>query len=200
MPKAAIEIVPPKITEVTFLVKGRKPYIANRKDIEAIRDWRDEKENKKVRKPKPKLSPEELAYKGVYWTTNGSEENLPNIPGGAFKGAMIDAARMIDGLAMTQVTGPFQVVDELIPMEYEEMILREDIVNEPPGPRGAPNLRYRYMFTGWSCELTICFDANVMSIEQLANLLNTAGFHVGVGDWRPIKKGDFGTFEVLGGK
>ena len=35
-----------------------------------------------------------------------------------------------------------------------------------------------------------------MTDEQIAMLISNAGFSVGVGEWRPEKGGDFGTFAI----
>jgi hypothetical protein len=43
---------------------------------------------------------------------------------------------------------------------------------------------------------TIQFNANVISAEQIVNLLTLAGFGVGVGEWRPERNGSFGRFHV----
>jgi hypothetical protein len=40
------------------------------------------------------------------------------------------------------------------------------------------------------------FNANVLSAAQIVNLFNTAGFGVGIGEWRPEKDGQFGMFHV----
>lgn len=61
-------------------------------------------------------------------------------------------------------------------------------------------LRYRPSFVSWSISLPITFNANVISLEQLVNLYNTAGFAVGVGEWRPEKNGQFGRFHVSSAK
>ena len=45
-------------------------------------------------------------------------------------------------------------------------------------------------------ELLVKFDADRVTVEQIANLLNHGGQTVGVGEWRPEKNGTFGTFQV----
>jgi hypothetical protein len=35
-----------------------------------------------------------------------------------------------------------------------------------------------------------------MSMEQVVNLMNVAGFACGIGDWRVAKDGTFGQFHV----
>ena len=40
------------------------------------------------------------------------------------------------------------------------------------------------------------FDNDQFSPGQILNLLQRAGFSQGLGEWRPERNGDFGTFEV----
>ena len=43
-------------------------------------------------------------------------------------------------------------------------------------------------------------NEDVISSEQAYNLLLIAGFASGIGEWRPERNGDFGTFEVVSTK
>jgi hypothetical protein len=45
-------------------------------------------------------------------------------------------------------------------------------------------------------KLNVTFNAGKFSAEQVLNLLQYAGFSCGLGEWRPEKNGDSGTFEV----
>jgi len=54
----------------------------------------------------------------------------------------------------------------------------------------------RPMFVGWKCILPVQFDGNVINQEQIINLINYAGWHIGVGAWRPQNMGTYGRFEV----
>ena len=42
----------------------------------------------------------------------------------------------------------------------------------------------------------IDYDEEMMQIDTIINLLNRAGFGVGIGEWRPEKDGQFGRFRV----
>jgi hypothetical protein len=61
---------------------------------------------------------------------------------------------------------------------------------------GTADIRYRPEFKQWKMPVTLKFNAAVISVEQIANLLNTAGFGVGIGEWRPEKNGSYGRFHV----
>ena len=75
--------------------------------------------------------------------------------------------------------------------------MREDRVKIGPG---TTSLTYRPMFEKWSCVLPIAYNANLISAEQIAQIFEYAGFHVGVGDWRPARNGEFGMFRVITNK
>jgi len=61
---------------------------------------------------------------------------------------------------------------------------------------GTADIRIRAEFPAWSTTLDIRYNGNVLSREQIANLFNTAGFAVGVGEWRPQKDGSYGMFHA----
>jgi hypothetical protein len=64
---------------------------------------------------------------------------------------------------------------------------------------GTADLRYRGEFSPWKATLTVKYNANLMSAEQVVNLFETAGFAVGVGEWRPERDGPYGRFHVAKG-
>ena len=45
----------------------------------------------------------------------------------------------------------------------------------------------------------IRYDADKITPEQIANLLNHGGQTIGVGEWRPQKNGTLGMFHVANG-
>ena len=57
-------------------------------------------------------------------------------------------------------------------------------------------MRYRPRFNEWSCKVTIQYDPKKISEEDLLYSFDCAGRYVGIGDFRPNKKGNFGRFEV----
>lgn len=53
-------------------------------------------------------------------------------------------------------------------------------------------IRTRPMFREWACETTGDFDPGVINFSALREIAETAGWRVGLGDWRP----KFGRFQV----
>lgn len=81
--------------------------------------------------------------------------------------------------------------------EFAEIIgtptIREDMIRIQ-GRNAVP--RHRAEFKHWATKVTIQYNANMMSAEQIANLFRMGGFAIGVGDWRPAKGGTFGMYHV----
>lgn len=71
--------------------------------------------------------------------------------------------------------------------------MRQDLVRVG---MGSADLRYRGSVKDWTMEFIVQFNGDVLSAGQVLNLLNTAGFACGLGEWRPQCSGSSGTFEV----
>lgn len=75
-------------------------------------------------------------------------------------------------------------------------VMREDMVRVG-GQSKTADIRYRAMFEEWRIPLEIIYNANgKISVEQIVNAINVSGFAIGIGEWRPDKKGQFGMFHV----
>ena len=57
-------------------------------------------------------------------------------------------------------------------------------------------MRYRPRFDCWGAKFSLLIDDNVLALETAHQLLNEAGQSVGIGDFRPEKRGPFGRFRV----
>lgn len=58
-------------------------------------------------------------------------------------------------------------------------------------------MRYRPRFDEWGAKFTLSLDDQSMDAETAHQLLNEAGQFYGIGDYRPEKRGPFGTFRVV---
>lgn len=54
----------------------------------------------------------------------------------------------------------------------------------------------RPKFKNWQIKLTTAVDTSIMSVEVVKKVFEAAGSKIGVGDFRPAKKGPFGMFTV----
>lgn len=119
-------------------------------------------------------------------------------PLSGFKNAAVDAAAFMDGMKKTMMRGSFHLVDtegeDLAVIEGSPQ-MRQDRVTVG---MGTADIRFRGEFpAGWKVKLSVRYNANAISPAQIAQLFNTAGFSIGVGDWRPQKDGSHGMFEVV---
>ena len=111
----------------------------------------------------------------------------------AFKAAAVDAGyqqKILD--KKTTARGAFHVVGEFAEIEGTPTI-REDMVKIG---MGVAQPAFRAEFKTWSTTLNIKLNTGAMSVEEVVNLFNVGGFSNGVGDWRPARDGNFGTFHV----
>jgi hypothetical protein len=57
-------------------------------------------------------------------------------------------------------------------------------------------LRYRPRFNCWSARFRMLLDESLLSVDDAHLLLSEAGNTIGIGDFRPEKRGPFGRFRV----
>ncbi len=129
-------------------------------------------------------------------------------PSVAFKAAAVTAGTSVAGLTKIAARQAFHILGEDVDVAgaFEGSISRVNLVriNGKPQMRedlvrvgmGTADLRYRAEFPEWSAKLLVRYNANVLSEAQILNLLNTAGFAVGVGEWRPERDGQYGMYHV----
>lgn len=73
--------------------------------------------------------------------------------------------------------------------------MREDAVRLG-GPGNSADMRYRAEFVEWSAVLTITYVTSMLSRDSVLSLVDAGGMGVGVGEWRPERKGQFGTYAI----
>lgn len=131
----------------------------------------------------------------------------------AFKASLVGACRQIDGLAMTDAKrmifvradgstlyhSPYSTRTEIgLVRIYGTAEMREDAVRINNGK--STDLAYRPQYWPWSAVLQIEFNASMLKPDAILNLVQTAGYFEGVGEWRPGSKesysGQLGRWEV----
>ena len=163
-----------------------------------------DKMKKKAKQAKPAKDPEEEYRDSLYWLDKDGRMMLPNgdpkkhktgfgMPSRAFKKAMVSACRSIEGVNMTLARNAFHIMDEFVPLlnhnfkTFATPRRRTEPLRLPNS--NSMDIRSRGEFVSWATILTIEYNANVITAEQIMNLVNVAGFGVGVGEDRPDKTG-----------
>lgn len=183
-----IELPALRIETITLMLVGDSPLIVHAWSEKAKRQML-EKQMKKATKAKEAKDPE-ADYEACFYRTSTGGYGFPAI---GVKAAMVGACRFVD-MRMTEARGAFHIDGEMVPVIGEPR-MREDMVRVG---MGTADIRYRPEFVDWKIPAEIKFNSSVISAEQIANLLNTAGFAIGIGEWRPEKNGQYGRFHVGG--
>ena len=189
-----VDIPDVRINEFEITLVGDSPLIVHNWDEKSKRMMLD-KQMKKAKTGKQAKNPEEDFKATMYRFEDGGH----GFPARGFKATAVNACRQIDGIAMTEARGAFQVVGELVRLKCSNPVMREDMVRIG---MGTSDIRFRAMYEQWEAEITIRHNADFMSKEQIVNLFNTAGFCSGIGEWRPSSPkcaGSFGMFHVKRG-
>lgn len=183
-----IQLPPIKIETLTLMLVGDSPLIVHAWSEKAKRQMLD-KQMKKAAQAKEAKDPE-ADYEACFYRTETGGYGFPAI---GVKSAMVSACRFLD-MKMTEARGAFHIDGEMLPLIGTPRP-REDMVRVG---MGTADIRYRPEFPEWKMPVSVKYNASVVSPEQVANLLNTAGFAIGIGEWRPERNGSYGRFHVGG--
>jgi len=188
----AIELKPIKKATITFWIKGTSPLVQHNWSNKALEMMRKTAaERRKVKKVA--RNPEDEGRSAAYRTASGEY----GIPAMGFKASLISAAHKDLGIEKTMVRKAFFVLCNdpglVLPMECSDPVIREDTVRVGVSQT---DLRYRPEFTCWRCKIKAHVDAELLTESDVVNLVDRAGFGVGLCEWRPEKGGDWGRYEV----
>lgn len=126
-----------------------------------------------------------------------SAQGWDGFPAAGFKAAMIRGAKMI-GMVMKDTQIAFFIeaddpITQLVRINGNSQ-MRTDMVRVG---MGSSDIRYRPEYLEWSADLTIEYNAGMLSIDQIYQLVKAAGYGCGVGEMRPEKgKFNFGRFKL----
>jgi len=184
-----IEIPEIKKQKLTLNIVGDTGLITHCWAEKAIKEIQEKQAGKPKQGKKPNRDLDEDYRASLYWL---NEHGMFGFKAIAFKAAAVRAANDV-GVPMTLARRWFRVPGEFVPIEFDRIEMRTDSVKIG---QGTTDLRYRAEFVKWRCKLEIEFNASTTNAAQIVNLFNTAGFGVGIGEWRPEKNGINGTFHV----
>ena len=213
-------VIQPVKTETLIIpIVGTAPLIVSRFSEKAKKQMLDAQQG--VKNPPQKRDPNAefgaSLYRAGVIDPDGPTETLvdgvlnPNLrwglPAMAFKMATIGAGRFygkqvkmtelrqfmfFEGIQVDGESSKLVVIDG-------EPEMREDYVRLA-GVNHPADLRYRGCFYEWSALLEVRYTVNLLDRQSLVSLIQAGGMGVGVGEWRPERNGEFGTYEVQDGE
>lgn len=142
----------------------------------------------------PKKDTRELTEEDYVWLLNNAH---PCFTAFGMKKALCAAVTRneIDKYS-TKFDNAMNVVADrgLIPIEFTEASIDERLMSPK---RGAPVLCRINHFSGWKAKFDISYTTNVYSLNQIVNIINLAGFGLGIGSGRTSGYGRFHVSNVV---
>lgn len=190
-----MQISPLPAARLLVPIIGTTPLIVHRWDEKAKLKMLGEMQGRK--EPKKPKDPQAEYEATLYRTADGGF----GFPVVGFKAAVVSAARFY-GKEVSMVRLRQCLFFQGVPSDDGKQILtpvtgvprmREDAVTV--GMKGR-DLRYRAEFLEWTAVLDVTFITSMLDANSVLSLVDAAGRGVGVGEWRPEKSGQNGTFTV----
>ena len=201
-----IEVKPIIINTATIKIVGDGDLILNKMDAPTERMLTDARKDKAKTTAKPNYwesvitkirwrdgTPTDFSEEGM---KKALEENAPCISAFGLKKSFGQAVvrNEIDKYA-TKFDACMNIVanNNLIPITFAEHYIDEKLMSPK---RGAPVLVQQNRFSGWSADITIQYlDNGSYSLEQIIQIINYAGFSMGIGSGR---SSGYGRYHVAG--
>lgn len=201
-PAAAIHIDRIAAETIRVPIVGTAPLIVHNFSEKSKRQMLEAQQGKKrLKEARDPASEYEAAFYRIVDPTDGVLAF--GFPVTAFKAATIGAARFYDkSVSMTSLRQFLFMRGVLTDADPQQLVridgeprMREDVVRLG-GPSRSADLRYRPEFPVWSAELEITFVTSSISRQSVLSLIDAGGLGIGVGEWRPEKRGEFGTYAI----
>lgn len=196
----------PNFRTVRVKIEGTAPLNVHRlgKKLKAEFEERDAGKPKKNKKGVARDKEAEFMESLYFIDADGNEIEAPKkitpktrfgFPASGFKKAMVAACRSYSNISMAEAKGQFFVLGQFIEIKGRPI---KDEFWRRIGPSCIPGIGVRAVFLTWSAELTISYNADVISVESVLSLAAMAGISVGIGEDRPGKSGNTnGTWKLV---
>lgn len=201
-----IELKPINPITITVTIEGTSDLVLNKMNDPTARALTDARKDKAKSMEKPdeweqvitsmhwlKGKPTDMSEKGLI---DALENNAPCLTAFGLKKSFADAVvRNEISQYATKFNASVNVVgqgDNLVPIKFAEHHIDEKLMSPK---KGAPVLVRLNRFSGWSAKITLSFVDTAYSTEQIINIINLAGFGLGIGSGR---SSGYGRYKVVG--
>lgn len=199
-----VTVKAPNIQTAVFHIVGTAPLVIHRFSSKTKEQMKQRMETGKAassKKTREAKATDDLFHEARYISRDGWD----GFHAGAIRAALISACRLV-GFKMTLAKmSLFVVADGWDKAEPQIPLVR--IIGEPVKQEdmarvetGQPYVTVRAAYHDWRAKLTIRFDGDQFTLEDVSNLLMRVGLQVGIGEGRPDSKNSagmgWGTFEI----
>lgn len=204
---AVINIRRATIQQAVIWITGTAPLITHSWSEKAKREMLG-KQQKRVTGGKAVRDPQADFQSSLYEMAEG----VYGFPATGLKKAFLTPAHKDRGVARTSVLTSLWIQPELVRVRPAlagaicdmplirivagEPEMREDMVKVGSGLAKTATLAYRAQFWPWAMRVRVKLNADVLTLDTLATLINEAGMSCGIGEWRNEKNGVFGAFQL----
>lgn len=201
-----IEIQPINVIHATITIQGDGDLVLNKMNAPTIRQLTDARKDKAKKLEKP--NEWEQIITAMHWRdgtpTDFSEEglrdalqhNAPCISAFGLKKSFGQAVRdnKIDKYANKFNAGLNIIASGgLVPITFTEHYIDEKLMSPK---RGAPVLARLNRFAGWAATFEIACVETAYSLDGVTNIINLAGFGLGIGSGRSSGYGRYHVIDV----
>ena len=201
-----IVIPAPKLETIEVTLKGITPLVCRNWDEKAMNEMLQKHEGKVRAKARENKDPKREFNAARYIALEGWD----GVPATAFKAALVSAVRCAN-IPKADLSLKLAKMSFFVATEGQDKVFGADLVRildaKPEVYRkmcrtstGAPYICFRPMYRQWRVKLRISYNAGIMDRQQVVNLIQLAGFFVGVGEHRPSspqsETGNFGRWEL----
>lgn len=198
-PETVALIKPINAETILVPIVGTAPLIIHNWAEKSKRQMLDAMQGRKA--PKQVKDPQAEYEAAFYRIAHEDGPDTYGVPAIAFKQCTVNAARFFDkSVTMTDMRQTLFFRGVVTKADAQQLVeidgearMREDVVKVGVNGR---DLRYRPEFVKWSALLRVTFVAAKIDRGSVLSLIDAGGMGVGVGEWRPEKRGDYGTFAI----
>lgn len=192
-----LKVSPAKMMEVAFKLIGTTPYVSNNFGAEARQMMRNTQTEGSTARGKKPRTPKDF-IRGFEESLHKTVDGKYGAPAAGFRAALISACRTVDFTMTRAKLAVFVEADGFDAIDGTGLCLftkgePRHVEHFVRNDNGSPDIRARAMFDpGWEMMIRIRYDADMFSLNDIANLLSRAGQQVGIGAGRPDSKDSTG--------
>lgn len=183
-----IAIPAPKFEHWQITIQGETPLLVHRFSEESLKKMEDKQQGRPTDGRQPR-NPETEMEGAQYRLSDGGH----GFPGAGVKLAVVTAGYRLCDVPMTRTKAAITVPAKLLRIKAPPPTMNRAVGRLESGVRSPV---YRPEYWPWEMTVPIVLLSSRLSIEQLLNLFQYAGFGQGLGDWRVEKDGTYGMFKV----
>jgi hypothetical protein len=193
-----VQIVELTRAKIVYHIVGETPLLMNSMSVKAQRELLLPRGRKTAAEKQGSLKHDPLQEfrDSIYRARKGSETVLALL-NTQFKAALCTAALDVPGAKkaqigrLTSIEGGEKLALYGVPQIMCSVVRSADI-------NKTPDIRTRCIVPRWACKVEVTYTIPVLNATVISSLFATAGYTMGVGDWRPQKgSGTFGRWRIV---